>query len=292
MRYISIKDFVVIVIGLITLAIWLLFYQRGKKDAKLFLALEDEDFPLKELYFIGYSICEQFHIKYKTERVRKLRKQIAILYGDNYVDYFIRAIYAQRVTMALTICCLGLPCYCFTDGSIFVFIAIYVTGGIAYYYYGTTLPDKIQKRQDEMLEDFSELVSKLALLVNAGLILHDAWAKVAESGTSQIYMEMRRSVEDMRNGIPEVDAIYTFGQRSMMPEVKKFASTLMQGLTKGAAELSVILTQQSKEVWGTKQQMMRRKGELANNKLLIPMLIVFIGILIMVLVPIFAGISG
>jgi len=66
----------------------------------------------------------------------------------------------------------------------------------------------------------------------------------------------------------------------------------MQGLSKGSAELSDILTKQSKEVWATKQQMMRRKGELANNKLLIPMLIVFIGILIMVMVPIFAGIGG
>ena len=53
-----------------------------------------------------------------------------------------------------------------------------------------------------------------------------------------------------------------------------------------------MLTLQSKEVWNTKQQLMRRKGELANNKLLLPILIVFIGILIMVVVPIFAGIGA
>ena len=292
MRYIGLKDIIVIAIGLVILFIWLRFYRRGKKDADLFLALEDEDFPLKELYFIGFALCEAIHVNYKTERVRKLRRQIAILYGDKYVDYYVRALYAQRVTMALTICCFALPAYCFTGGSLLMFAVMIAAGIAAYIYYGTTLPDKIQKRQDEMLEEFSELVSKLALLVNAGLILHDAWATVARSGSSQIYQEMQLSVEDMRNGTPEVDAIYTFGQRSMMPEVKKFASTLMQGLSKGSAELSDILTKQSKEVWATKQQMMRRKGELANNKLLIPMLIVFIGILIMVMVPIFAGIGG
>ena len=291
MGLIDIKDAVVILIGILTLEFWMIFYFKGGKDSDLFLPLEDADFPLKELYFIGYTVCEQFHVKYKTERVRKLRKQVAVLYGEKYVDYFLRAVYAQRVTMSMTIACLALPCYCFTEGSLIAFAAVWIAAGFAYYYYGTTLPDKIQKRQDEMLAEFSELVSKLALLVNAGMILHDAWAKVAQSGDSEIYREMRRSLEEMRNGTPEIDAIYNFGQRSMIQEVKKFSSTLIQGLTKGASELSQMLTQQSKEVWMTKQQMMRRKGELANNQLLLPMLIVFIGILIMVIVPIFAGIG-
>ena len=292
MSYFSIRDLIVIAVGFLTLGIWLMYYRRGKRYEDLFLPLEDEDFPMKELYFIGYKASEDLKIRYKSEKNRQLRKQIAVLYGDKYVDFYLRAIYAQRITMALTIACLGLPVYGFTGGSLILFIAVYIGAGLAYYYYGTTLPEKITQRQNTMLEEFSELVSKLALLVNAGMILHDAWAKVAVSGDSQIYKEMQRSVEDMRNGVPETEAIYTFGQRSMMPEIKKFSSTLIQGLSRGVEELSSMLTLQSKEVWNTKQQLMRRKGELANNKLLLPILIVFIGILIMVVVPIFAGIGA
>lgn len=284
-------DIVLIAMGLAILAVWLLMYVIGKKNEDLFLLLDDEDFPMKDLYFIGYAIVERSRIDFKSEKLQKIRKQLGILYGKKYIDYYLRAIYAQRFTMALTIMCFALPAYCFTGSSI-IFAALIAAGIGAYFYYGTTLEEKIQNRQNQMLEEFSDMVSKLALLVNAGMILHDAWAQVATAGNSQLYQEMQRSVEEMRNGIPETDALFTFGTRCMMPEIKKFASTLIQGIEKGNSELAAMLTAQSKEVWAIKQQLMRRKGEVANSKLLIPMLMVFIGILIMVVVPIFSGLGG
>lgn len=292
LEYIGISDMVVLLMGTVLLLFWLLLYMRGLKYADLFVRLDDEDFPLKELYFVGYALTVMLHLEYKGTQHRLMRKHLAILYGQKYVDYYIRAIYAQRFTMSLTIACFAMPIYCFTGGSIVAFVAMLAVAIVAYIYYGRTLPDKIARRQDRMLSEFSEVVSKLALLVNAGMILHEAWEKVSASGDSDLYQEMQRSVIEMKNGVPETDAIYTFGQRCIMPEIKKFSSTLIQGITKGPAELSAMLTQQSKEVWETKQQMMRRKGERANSQLLFPMILVFIGILIMVLVPIFSGISG
>jgi tight adherence protein C len=77
----------------------------------------------------------------------------------------------------------------------------------------------------------------------------------------------------------------------MMPEVKKFSSTLIQGLQKGNKELSIMLQQQSAEIWSLRKQNVRREGEKAASKLLAPMLIMFIGILIMVVVPIFTNLG-
>ena len=119
------------------------------------------------------------------------------------------------------------------------------------------------------------------------MILREAWERVAYSKEGVIYQEMRRSVIDMQNGAAEVDAIFTFGQRSLLPEIRKFASTLIQGTTKGNSDLAAMLTEQSKEVWALKKQQVHRQGELANNKLLLPMCVTFIGILIMVIVPVF-----
>ena len=138
-----------------------------------------------------------------------------------------------------------------------------------------------------MMSEFSDVVSKLALLVSSGMILREAWERVAYSKEGVIYQEMRRSVIDMQNGAAEVDAIFTFGQRSLLPEIRKFASTLIQGTTKGNSDLAAMLTEQSKEVWALKKQQVHRQGELANNKLLLPMCVTFIGILIMVIVPVF-----
>ena len=285
-------DLIIIGIGIVILLVWLFLFLKGKKDADLFMPLNDEDYPLKDLYFVGYAFAELIHMNYQTERDTEMRKQLTVLYGSEYVDFYIRAVYAQRFTMAFTLACFAMPLYCLTIGSGLAFVMIIGVAGFAYYYYGKTLPDKIEKRKKEMIAEFSEVVSKLALMVNSGMILHDAWKTVAYSGTAEIYKEMQFSVEETANGKPEVEAIFGFGQRCMVPEIKNFATTLIQGITQGNAELAAVLKQQSKEVWTTRQQLVRREGELAANKLLLPMLIVFIGILIMVIVPIFAGIGA
>ena len=50
-----------------------------------------------------------------------------------------------------------------------------------------------------------------------------------------------------------------------------------------------MLQEQSKECWELKQQLAKRQGEKASSKLMIPMAIMFIGILVMVVIPIFSN---
>jgi tight adherence protein C len=142
-----------------------------------------------------------------------------------------------------------------------------------------------------MLSDFSNVVSKLALLTNAGMIMREAWEEVAYTGETSIYKEMQRSVDEMKNGVSEIDALYDFGSRCVIPEIKKFSSTLIQGVTKGNRELTAMLQEQSKEIWMLKKQLVRRQGEKAASKLMLPIAIMFVGILIMIVVPIFTNLG-
>ena len=63
-------------------------------------------------------------------------------------------------------------------------------------------------------------------------------------------------------------------------------------MVKGNDELVIMLQNQSSEVWNAKKQDVRRQGEKASSKLLIPMLFMFVGILIMVIVPIFSNLGA
>lgn len=292
MAVITIKDLIILVLGITVVALWLLLFFRGRKNDWMFETLDDVDYPVKELYFIGFEMLQKWNPQFKTKKDRQLRKELAVLYGEKYADYYIRVVYAQQLTMALTVLALAAPIYFFAEGSILIYLVVVAGAGVAYYYYGTTTKDKIKKRSDKLISDFSDVVSKLALLVNAGMILREAWEKAAYSKEGVLYDEMRRSVLEMQNGKAEVDALFTFGQRCMMPEIKKFASTLIQGLVKGNSDLAPMLTQQSKEVWELKKQMVHRRGELASNKLLLPMCLTFVGILIMVIVPVFTNLGA
>lgn len=284
-------DIVILALGCLVVALWLLLFFQGKKDDWMFEQLNDEDYPVKDLYFVGYALITRLHLTFKSKKDRRLRKELSVLYGEKYADYYLRVTYAQQATMGLTVLALAAPFYFFTEGDLLIFLLVVAGAAAAYYYYGTTVHDKIEKRTEEMLSEFSDVVSKLALLVNSGMILREAWERTAYSKEGIIYDEMRRSVITMQNGDAETDALFAFGQRCVAPEIRKFSSTLIQGITKGNSDLAVLLTQQSKEVWELKKQHVHRQGELANNKLLLPMCLTFIGILIMVIVPVFSNIG-
>lgn len=287
----EIKDYIVFGIGAVLLGIWLVLFFTGLKYASLFDALTEKEFPLKEIYFVGYAALELIHYSYKSKHDRKLRKELSVLFGEKYAEYYLRVIHAQEITMSLTLAILGFALYGVAD-DIAVLVVLLIFAGLAYYYFGTLTEKRILKRSEEMLRDFSNVVSKLALLTNAGMILREAWTEIAFSGETTIYREMQTSVEEMNNGISEIDAIFRFGKRCIIPEIKKFSSTIVQGLVKGNNELAMMLQAQSREVWMLKKQDIHRQGEKAASRLLIPVVIMFVGILIMVIVPIFTNLGA
>ena len=287
----SLADIIIFSVGGFILAIWLLFFFRGLKYASLFDGLDENDYPFKEIYFVGYAVMETIGYQYKSKGDRKLRKELTVLYGSKYCEYYLRVIYAQKVTLAFTLLCLAVPLYGFAE-DILASAVVLMFAGLAFYYFGTLTTEKIMKRSEEMMADFSDVVSKLALLTNAGMIMREAWEEVAYTGETALYKEMQKAVDEMNNGIAEIDAMFNFGTRCIIPEIKKFTSTIVQGISKGNSELVPMLQTQSKEVWNMKKQHVRRQGEKASSKLLIPMMIMFVGILIMVIVPIFANIGA
>ena len=243
----EIKDYIVFGIGAVLLGIWLVLFFTGLKYASLFDALTEKEFPLKEINFVGYAALELVHYSYKSKHDRKLRKELSVLFGEKYAEYYLRVIHAQEITMSLTLAILGFALYGVAD-DIAVLVVLLIFAGLAYYYFGTLTEKRILKRSEEMLRDFSNVVSKLALLTNAGMILREAWTEIAFSGETTIYREMQTSVEEMNNGISEIDAIFRFGKRCIIPEIKKFSSTIVQGLVKGNNELAMMLQAQSREV--------------------------------------------
>ena len=66
----------------------------------------------------------------------------------------------------------------------------------------------------------------------------------------------------------------------------------MQNLTKGNDEIGTFLRTLSKESWDGRKHSARRAGELAGSRLLFPMLLMFAGILILVMVPVVMSFSS
>ena len=286
----SAVSLVIMFLATILTAVFVLLLMMGKKYDAWIEPLDSNEFPLCELYGAGFALTDLIKYDFTTKQERKRRQQIALIYGEKHSEYYLRVNAAERFTLALLVLTVGLTLYGLTS-ELAIILVTALFAFVAYYYVLTLPEETLKKKSNEILNQFADVVSKLALLVNAGMILKEAWIKVSETGDGELYQEMRRAVMQMNNGVSEVDAYTEFGTRCTSPEIKKFTSTIVQGLVKGNRELVEMIKQQSREIWDAKRHRVKQEGEKAASKLLIPICIMFVGVLIMIIVPIFANLG-
>ena len=280
---------IILGLGTILTLIWLLLL-LGDRYTQFIEPLNSKSFPGKELYPIGFRFLEVIGYQYQSKKDRALRQQIEILHGKKYTEYYLRVITAQQISMSMTVLVLFIPFFALTNEIIVLLIGLLFVF-LSYYYFSTAPREAIKKRSNEIMGDFPSVVAKLALLTNAGMIIREAWEEVAYSGEGTLYKEMQITVDEIRNGVSETEAYYQFGFRCVVPEVKKFTTTLTQAMGKGNREIADTLKLQSSEVWEMRKHHVKQQGEKASGKLLIPMVIMFLGVIIMIVIPIFTNIG-
>lgn len=288
--FISLSSLIIMSVGTVIGIVFIILVLAAKKYDAYIEPLTDNEYPLNQLYGVGFLVLDITKHNFATKAERKRRQQIALIYGEKHAEYYLRVNAAERITLAFALMVVGFALYGITVDLLI--LGVFAMFAFVAYYYVSTLPEeKLKKKTEQIINDFADVVSKLALLVNAGMIMKEAWAKVAYTGDSELYQEMQRVVVNMENGISEIDAYTDFGTRCSAPEIKKFTSTIIQGLVKGNKELVEMIKQQSREIWDGKRHRVKQQGEKAASKLLIPICIMFVGILIMIIIPIFANLG-
>lgn len=283
-------SFIIMSVGTVLAGLLILLILIGTKYNNMTANLTDKEFPLNQLYGVGFTLLAITRHNFTSKSERKRRQDIALIYGEKYSEYYLRVNAAERVTLAFLLFVAGFAFYGLAADVLMIFV--FTLFAFAAYYYVAKLPEEtLRKKTDTILNEFADVVSKLALLVNAGMIMREAWEKVAFASEGELYNEMRNVVVDINNGVSEIDAYTAFGSRCSSPEIKKFTSTIVQGIVKGNKELVEMIKQQSREIWDAKRHRTRQQGEKAASKLLIPICIMFIGVLVMIVVPIFANLG-
>ncbi|MBQ7145916.1 MAG: type II secretion system F family protein [Lachnospiraceae bacterium] len=282
---------IIVIPGLLLLAFFLYLWMSGKKYKDFLEPLSHEEFPFCGFYGVGLRLLEITKHNYGSNAERERQKKLGLVYGEKYAEYYLRVNAAQRVTISYLFLLLGFFIAMAAKDNLLLFVFA-AFAAFMYYYVGTLPQEKLNKKTEVLLSDFAEVVSKLALLTNAGMTLREAWDKVGETGDTEFYREMQITTDQINNGTSEIDAYGAFGTRCIAPEIKKFTSTIIQGQMKGNRELVEMIKQQSREVWSNRQHRVRQQGEKAASKLLIPIAIMFVGILIIIIIPIFANLFG
>lgn len=151
----------------------------------------------------------------------------------------------------------------------------------------TSLDGEIKKRRLAIQMEFPEFVNKLTLLVNAGMTISKAWEKIINENKRNhiLYDEMRYALAQIKAGKPEGMAYEEFARRCHVKEVTKFVSVIVMNLRRGGSEVVPVLREQGNECWEMRKNAAKELGEQAGTKILIPMMIMFLGIVLIVVTP-------
>ncbi|MCR5330118.1 MAG: hypothetical protein K6E62_02890 [Lachnospiraceae bacterium] len=147
----------------------------------------------------------------------------------------------------------------------------------------------ITKRKEEIEDEFPQVVSKVTLLTVAGMEVSRAWKLASASGTGTLYEEMNRVNIDLENNVPPVEAYSKFLRRCNNTYTTKLATAIIQNTQKGNSEIVSLFKSLNNESWLEHKHNARRKGEKIQGKLTFPTMLLFLGIIIMIMVPAMSG---
>lgn len=158
-----------------------------------------------------------------------------------------------------------------------------------------------KRRKEKLQSEYPELVSKLTILLGAGMTLFSAWNKITTNYSNKrknnkipihpLYEEMLITCHEIESGVGEARAYERFGERCGLHRYRKFCSLLVQNLRKGTRGLVQLLEEEVSDAFEERKNLAKKSGEEAGTKMLFPMMMMFGIIIVIIMVPAFLSLQ-
>lgn len=286
------------VVSTIFFILWVILYVKYSNN---FVGLLDDVdgkiFMLKDLYFLGLGCIETYEkLKEKkitaSEKALEKMKQLSEVFGRNNAELYYYILVSAKISLVLTFVPIGAMLICIMQ-SVYGLICGILLAFAMIYGVQSSINAALENKKDAIISEFPKMVSKLTVLINAGMLVRRAWDEVANSNTEEaLYSEMRLTSKDIQEGMSIEQAMESFASRCGIKEIRKFSSIYVQAVNRGASESINSMKAMADEAWQQKKQLSKQKGEIASQKLLIPNMIMFLGIIVIVVVPMLITMLG
>lgn len=157
--------------------------------------------------------------------------------------------------------------------------------------------DEKKRREQLLLLDYSEIVSKFMVFTGAGMTIRTAWERIAAGYENSVdsgirkqrpaYEEMRRTVSQLQSGTAEGRAYGEFGRRCGLQPYVKLAALLEQNRKTGSKNLRAALELEMVSAFEQRKNLAKKLGEEAGTKLLLPLFMLLGVVMVMIVVPAF-----
>lgn len=152
-----------------------------------------------------------------------------------------------------------------------------------------------KKRLAKMMEDYPDIVKQLSLLLSAGMTTRQAWDRIAtqyeykkrENLISQreVYESITRMSRCLKEGETERVAYQHFIEEIPVSCYRKLIRLLLANLEKGSTGIALALEQESQRAFEQKLLQVRKLGEEASTKMLLPLMLMLVMVMGIVVLP-------
>ncbi len=159
-------------------------------------------------------------------------------------------------------------------------------------YFGS-LDTKRKKRKEQAEGAYLGFVTKLSLMMAAGITVRQAFERLAVEyeknyGTGHMLTaELKVTKQELDTGHSEQEAYEAFGRRMGVLPYRRLASLLAQNVSRGVQGIRNLLLMEAKEVMAQERAGIKVRGEQAGTKLLFPMMGLLFLVFAILLVPAF-----
>ena len=157
----------------------------------------------------------------------------------------------------------------------------------------SSLDSRRKQRKEAAEAGYMQFVTKLSLMMAAGISVRQAFYRLAEEyeknyGAEHVLAaELKVLRQELENGYSESEVYDAFGRRLGILPYQRMASLLTQNVSKGVQGIRMLLLQEAKEVMAQERAGIRARGEQAGTRLLLPMMGLLFLVFAILLVPAF-----
>lgn len=132
------------------------------------------------------------------------------------------------------------------------------------------LRSKVSKRQRLITRELPDAIDMMSICVDAGMSFEAALQKIGLHSDTELSVEIRRVLTEIRVGVPRGDALRHLVQRTGVDDVSSFVAVLIQADTMGIS-IRDVLHSQSVQMRVKRRQRAEELARQAPLKMLIPL---------------------
>ena len=181
------------------------------------------------------------------------------------------------------------------EDGLYLFLLAAITSVVVFFLLDRDLEQKNEERKMEMRKEYPGLVNRMSLYMEAGMTIRGAFLRigseyaVGERAENPLAIQLAIACNNLQSGVSEAVVYEAFGRRTGTQEYTRFCSILSQSLKKGSVEICSRLRQEGEQAMEEGLRFQKKRGEEAETKLLLPMMIMMAMVMLLIMIPAFSG---